>query len=46
MIEGFKDSRSQGFKGNAKELQRAEGLGEILSTMFRGLSDDQRISQK
>ena len=34
MIEGFKDSRIPGFKGNAKKLQRTKGLGEILSTIM------------
>lgn len=37
------DLRIQGVKGNARELQRTEGLREILSIMFRDLSYDQSV---
>ena len=38
MIVGVKESRSQGFQGNAWKLLRAESLRKILSTTFGGIS--------
>jgi hypothetical protein len=46
MIQGFKDSRIQGFKRNALKLQRTEGLGEIVSVLFRDLPHHSRIPKE
>ena len=40
---GYKGSRIQGFKGNAKELQRFEGLAKVIRTLFRDILNNSII---
>jgi hypothetical protein len=40
---GYKGSRIQGFKRNAKELQRVESLAKVIRTLFRYIAEIERM---